>query len=43
MAIKPGPKPKAKSTNKLDRRRRDNKDTPKNYSCLKPHVHKKGD
>ncbi len=28
MALKPGPKPKAKSTGKLDKRRRDNKDTP---------------
>ena len=43
MPIKPGPKPKAKSTGKLDRRRRDNKITPKNKTSLKTHHHKKGD
>lgn len=43
MPIKPGPKPKAKSTGKLDRRRRDNKLTPKNKTSLKTHQHKKGD
>ena len=36
MALKPGPKPKAKSTGKLDQRRRDNKDTPGNKPSLKP-------
>lgn len=36
MSIKPGPKPIAKSTGKLDQRRRDNKDTPGNSSGLKP-------
>ena len=36
MGLKPGPKPKAKSTGKLDQRRRDNKDTPGNTSKLKP-------
>ena len=43
MPIKPGPKPIAKSTGKPDRRRGDNKKTPKNTSELKPHKHKKGD
>jgi hypothetical protein len=42
MAIKPGPKPIAKSTGKLDQRRRDNKATPGNKPTLKPHKHKKG-
>ena len=41
MAIKPGPKPKANSTGKLDKRRRDNKETPRNFSSLKEHKHKK--
>ena len=36
MALKPGPKPKAKSTGKLDQRRRDNKSTPGNKPSLKP-------
>ena len=36
MALKPGPKPKAKSTGKLDQRRRDNKKTPGNKPSLKP-------
>lgn len=36
MALKPGPKPDAKSTGKPDQRRRDNKDTPGNTSALKP-------
>ena len=43
MPIKPGPKPKAKSTGTYDRRRRDNKLTPKNKKTLKIHNHKKGD
>ena len=43
MPIKPGPKPKAKSTGKLDRRRRDNKLRPKNKASLKTHYHKNGD
>lgn len=43
MQIKPGPKPIAKSTGKPDKRRRDNKETPKNTPDLKPHKHKKGD
>ncbi|MEY8216448.1 MAG: hypothetical protein RPR97_18420 [Colwellia sp.] len=43
MGIKPGPKPIAKSTGELDKRRRDNKDTPGNKPTLKPHKHKKGD
>ncbi len=34
-AIKPGPKPKKKDDT-LDRRRRDNKETPKNKPSLKP-------
>lgn len=34
-AIKPGPKPKKKDGT-LDRRRRDNKDTPSNHPSLKP-------
>lgn len=42
-SIKPGPKPIAKSTGKPDKRRRDNKETPKNTLALKPHKHKKGD
>jgi hypothetical protein len=42
MAIKPGPKPIAKSTGKPDQRRRDNKATPGNTDALKPHKHKKG-
>lgn len=42
MAIKPGPKPIAKSTGKLDKRRRDNKETLGNTPSLKPHKHKKG-
>lgn len=36
MALKPGPKPIAKSTGKVDKRRRDNKDTPGNNPDLKP-------
>ncbi len=36
MPLKPGPKPKAKSTGKLDQRRRDNKNTPGNTNKLKP-------
>ena len=43
MGIKPGPKPKAKSTGELDKRQRDNKNTPKDKAALKPHKHKKGD
>lgn len=43
MGIKPGPKPIAKSTRELDKRRRDNKNTPGNKPSLKPHKHKKGD
>jgi hypothetical protein len=43
MAIKPGPKPIAKSTGKPDKRRRDNKETPGNTPSLKPHKHKKGE
>jgi hypothetical protein len=35
MAIKPGPKPIAKSTGKLDKRRRDNKDEGTNFAELK--------
>lgn len=35
MALKRGPKPKAKSTGKPDQRRRDNKDTPGNIDALK--------
>ena len=35
MPLKPGPKPKAKSTKKLDQRRRDNKKTPGNKKNLK--------
>lgn len=36
MSLKPGPKPKAKSTGDLDQRRRDNKKTPGNTDKLKP-------
>jgi hypothetical protein len=36
MALKPGPKPIAKSTGELDQRRRDNKTTQGNTSSLKP-------
>jgi len=36
MALKPGPKPKAKSTGEHDQRRRDNKNTPGNTPDLKP-------
>lgn len=36
MALKPGPKPTADSTGKLDQRRRDNKETPGNTDELKP-------
>jgi len=43
MGIKPGPKRKAESTGKPDRRQRDNKETPRNTPSLKPHKHKKGD
>jgi hypothetical protein len=43
MGIKPGPKRKAISTEKPDRRQRDNKATPGNTKSLKPHKHKKGD
>lgn len=35
MGLKPGPKPIAKSTGKLDQRRRDNKSTPGNKQNLK--------
>jgi hypothetical protein len=41
MELKPGPKPVAKSTGKLDQRRRDNKQTPGNTSALKPSKPKK--
>ena len=41
MALKPGPKRKAKSTGKPDRRQRDNKDTPGNTLSLKPPKRKK--
>jgi len=36
MGLKPGPKRKAKSTGKPDRRQRDNKNTPGNTPSLKP-------
>lgn len=36
MALKPGPKPIAKSTGKVDQRRRDNKSTQGNNPDLKP-------
>ena len=36
MGLKPGPKPTARSTGKLDKRRRDNKKTPGNKNSLKP-------
>lgn len=36
MALKPGPKPIAKSTGKPDKRRRDNKSTQGNTTTLKP-------
>lgn len=41
MAIKPGPKKTAKSTEKPDTRQRDNKDTPGNTDSLKPAKKKK--
>ena len=41
MGIKPGPKPIAKSTGKLDKRRKDNKNTPGNTKSLKPSKPKK--
>jgi hypothetical protein len=34
MGIKTGPKRIAKSTNNLNKRQRDNKETPKNHSSL---------
>ena len=43
MGIKPGPKRRNKGDGKLDKRQRDNKDTPKNKPQLKPHKHKTGD
>jgi hypothetical protein len=43
MPIKPGPKPIAKSTGKLDQRRHDNKNTSPNKRSLDPHKHKIGD
>lgn len=43
MGLKPGRKPIAKSTGKPDKRRGDNKETPKNTPSLKSHKHKKGD
>jgi hypothetical protein len=43
MGIKPGPKKTAESTEELDKRQRDNKETPKDKTALKPHHHKKGD
>jgi len=42
MGIKPGPKRIAKSTGKVHKRLRDNKDTPKNNPDLKSHKHTKG-
>lgn len=36
MALKPGPKPIAKSTGKPDQRRRDTKGAPGNIPYLKP-------
>lgn len=41
MGLKPGPKPIAKSTGKLDQRRRDNKNTPGNKPSLKAPKRKK--
>lgn len=41
MPIKPSPKPTAKSTGKINRRRRNNKLTLKNKTPLKTHHHKK--
>ena len=35
MGLKRGPKPKTKTTRKLDQRRRDNKTTPGNKRSLK--------
>ena len=35
-SLKPGPKPIADSTGEVDKRRRDNKDTPGNNDKLKP-------
>ncbi|WP_258197071.1 hypothetical protein [Pseudomonas entomophila] len=36
MALKPGPKPTAKSTGEVDKRRHDNKETQGNNPDLKP-------
>ena len=41
MALKPGPKRKAKSTGEPDRGQRDNKETPGNTPSLKPPKRKK--
>ncbi|MGN2670345.1 hypothetical protein [Aliivibrio fischeri] len=43
MAIKPGPKPIAKSTGKEDKRQRVTPENKPNHSSLKVHKHKKGE
>jgi len=41
MSIKPGPKPKAESTGKTDKRRRVNPENKPKHPSLKEHDHKK--
>lgn len=43
MGIKPGPKPKAKSTKQEDRRRSVTPDNASNHPTLDKHKHKPGD
>lgn len=43
MGIKPGPKPKAKSTGKDDRRQRVTPENKPNHKPLKVHKHEKND
>lgn len=43
MSIKPGPKPKAESTGKTDRRRRVTPENKSKHPSLKKHDHKKGE
>lgn len=42
MSIKPGPKPKADSTGKTDKRRRVTPENKDKHPKLKEHEHKKG-
>ena len=43
MGIKPGPKPIAESTGKVDKRRRVTQENKPKHKPLKVHEHKKGD